>query len=285
MFDYVFNSEKCIHIVPTKRNDEEAKQLADKIGINIYDAKNQLKWHEVNGKNYYFKFNDRLVRILNELIGPKIAVKLDLRTVNNIPAIMEYGNNLKLYGILSENFKDKNKQYLSMHELGLKNRQGIDSKWKNIPKLKKYCNQEDYDDLINSIFKMTCLDYIMGQADRVSSNFLFEQENLKVTFAPLFDYSEAYESIKDGCVYDKYHNPSLPFSVGNAFMTLTFWETKFKWFLWKYPNFAKYLEIACDIDIIKILEEIEEQYYLQIPDDYKSYYTVRTKEKQKALFF
>jgi hypothetical protein len=125
----------------------------------------------------------------------------------------------------------------------------------------------------------------MGQADRVSSNFLFEQENLKVTFAPLFDYSEAYESIKDGCVYDKYHNPSLPFSVGNAFMTLTFWETKFKWFLWKYPNFAKYLEIACDIDIIKILEEIEEQYYLQIPDDYKSYYTVRTKEKQKALFF
>lgn len=284
MFNSIFDNEKCIYIKPTNRSPEEAKQLSEKIGINIYDAQDQLKWHEVNGKNYRFKFSNRLIHILNELIGPKVAVKLELRSVSNIPAIMNYGDNLNFYGILSENFKDKNKQYLDMHQLGFANKRIIDNKDKNVSKLKKYCNKEDYEDLINSIFKMTCLDYIMGQADRVSANFLFEKDGSKIVFAPLFDYAEAYECIKEGCTYDKYHNPSLPFSVGNAFMTLAFWETKFKWFLWKYPNFAKYLEMACTIDIIKILEEIEEEYYLHIPDDYKRYYDVRTKEKQKILF-
>lgn len=285
MFNDVFDNEKCIHIKPVNRNDEEARKISEKIGIDIYEAQHQLKWHEINDKNYRFKFSNHLIPILNELIGPKLAVKFDLRTVNNIPAIMDCGDNLKLYGILSENFKDKNKLYLNMYELGFSNNQGINNKWKNIPKLKKYCNQEDYEDLINSIFKMTCLDYLMGQADRVSGNFLFEKEGSKVTFAPLFDYAEAYESIKEGCIYDRYNNPSLPFSVGNAFMTLTFWETKFKWFLWRYPSFIKYLEIASDIDIIKILSEIEEEFYLHIPDEYKRYYEVRTKEKQKVLFY
>lgn len=285
MFNNVFDNEKCIHIKPVNRNNEEAKRLSEKIGISIYEAQNEFKWHEINNKYYLFKFSNDLIHILNELIGPKLAVKFDLRTVDNIPAIMDYGDNLKLYGILSKNFKDKKKLYLDMYDLGFKNQRGIDNKCKNISKLKRYCNQEDYENLINSIFKMTCLDYLMGQADRVSSNFLFEKEVSKITFAPLFDYSEAYESIKENCTYDKYHNPSLPFSVGNAFMTLSFWETKFKWFLWRYPNFIKYLEIACDIDIIKILEEIEKEYYLSIPDDYKFYYDIRTKEKQKVLFY
>lgn len=285
MFGKVFDSDKCIHIKPLNRNDEETRKVSAKIGVSIYDAKDQFRWHEVNGKYYHFKFSNRLIRILNELIGPKLALQFDLKTVRNIPAIMDYGDNLKFYGILSENFKEKDKQYLNISELGLKNKRGIDNKWKNIPKLKRYCNKEDYDDLINSIFKMTCLDYIMGQADRVSSNFLFERDDSKMSFAPLFDYAEAYESIKEGCVYDRYHNPSLPFSVGNAFMTLSFWETKFKWFLWKYPNFKKYLEIACDIDIIKILEEIEDENSLHISDECKQYYDVRTKEKQKIIFY
>ena len=284
MFGEVFDSKRCIHIEPINRNDEEARQVSNLIGVNIYDAKDQFKWHEVNGKYYRFKFSDRLVRILNELVGPKLAIKFDLKTVNNIPAIMDFRDNLKFYGILSENFKDENKQYLSMGELGFKNKRGIDNKCKNISKLKKYCNKEDYDDLINSIFKMTCIDYIMGQADRVSSNFLFEKDGSKVTFAPLFDYAEAYESIKEGCAYDRCNNPSLPFSVGNAFMTLSFWENNFKWFLWRYPNFKEYLEIVADIDIVKVLEEIEEEHSLYIPYDYKYYYDVRTKEKQKILF-
>lgn len=283
MFDEFFNSKKCIHIEPINRDDDEARQISKKIGISIYDAKNQFKWHEVNGKYYRFKFSNRLISIINELVGPKLALKFDLKTVKNIPGIMDYGANFKFYGILSENFKDKDKQYLDMFELGFKNTRCINNEWKNIPKLKKYCNKEDCDNLINEIFKMTCLDYIMGQADRVSSNFLFERDGSKVVFAPLFDYSEACESIKEGCVYDRYHNPSLPFSVGNAFMTLTFWETKFKWFLWKYPSFKKHLQIACNINIIKILEEIEEEHSLHIPNDCKNYYDVRIKEKQKIM--
>lgn len=169
-----------------------------------------------------------------------------------------------------------------MHELGFKSKQNIDNKLKNILKLKKYCNKEDYENLINNIFKMTCLDYLMGQADRVASNFLFEKDDTKLTLAPLFDYAEAYESTKEGYPYDRYRK-QLPFSVGNAFMSLAFWEPKFNSFLIKYPNFTNYLEIVSEIDIIEILEEIEKEYYLNIPDYYKDYFDIRTKEKQSVL--
>lgn len=282
MLNNVFDNEEIIRIKPVNRNDEEAKLLAEKIGISIYDAQKELLWHEVVSKYHRFKFSDKLVRILNELIGPKLALKFDLRTVNNIPAIMDYGENIKLYGILPENFKDINREYLTMHELGFKSKQNIDNKLKNILKLKKYCNKEDYENLINNIFKMTCLDYLMGQADRVASNFLFEKDDSKLTLTPLFDYAEAYESTKEGCPYDRYRK-QLPFSVGNAFMSLAFWEPKFNSFLRKYPNFTNYLEIVSEIDIIEILEEIEKEYYLNIPDYYKDYFYIRTKEKQSVL--
>lgn len=283
MCNDIFNNEKCIHIKPVNRSIDEAQNLSEKTGICFYEAKKELIWHEVNGKNYRFKFSNHLVRILNELIGPKLALKFDIRTANNIPAIMDYSENIKFYGILSENFKDPNKLYLSMYELGFNNKQSIDNKWKNVPKLKKYCNQEDYDELINNIFKMTCLDYIMGQADRVASNFLFEKDGSIIILAPLFDYFEAYESVKEGCIYDKYNNPNLPFSVGNAFMTLAFWKKSFKSFLKRYPNFINYLEIAAKLDIIDILEQIEKEFNLNIPDYYKDYFDFRTKEKQKMI--
>lgn len=286
MLKEAFESSNCIHIKPVKRTQEEIEILTEKVGINIYEAKSQFRWHEIDGKFYHFKFTDRFFLILNELIGPKIARRLNLKTANNILAIMDYSEKTYLYGILSENFKDKDKQYIDMNDLGFKNKRYVNynSYYRNIIKLKRYCKKENYKDLIDSIFKMTCLDYIMGQADRVPENFLFEKDNDYIIFAPLFDYGEAYESIKEGCIYDKYRHPDLPFSVANSFITIAMWEPKFKRFLRKYPNFQRYLETVCKIDIIEILEEIEEEHQLKINEEIKRYYDVRTKEKQKILF-
>ncbi len=282
MFAKFYDVDNCVHLKLNDRTEEEALKIAKEVDSEVYSTKHELQWHSIGGKYYRFKFFDRFYSILNELIGPKIAHKLDLKTVNNFPAILDYNEELKLYGIISENFKDPNKEYLTMTELGFKPRTNPD--YKNLKQLKRYCRKEDYEELLNGILKMTCLDYILGQADRVLSNFLFEKDGKKITFAPLFDYAEAYECIKEGCVYDKYKNSQLKFSVGNSIIAPAFWEPKFQRILKKYPQFREYLDKVCNIDIMEILEEIEDEHRLKIPDDYKEYYDVRTKEKQKIYY-
>ncbi|MDD2434756.1 MAG: hypothetical protein PHO63_00690 [Bacilli bacterium] len=283
MLEKAYDLDKCIHLNLVNRSDEEVQKIVEETQTTIYDAKDQFRWHEVNGKYYRFKFSNRLFNILNELIGPKIAKRLELQTVNNIPAIMDCSEYFKLYGILSENFKQKDHEYVDMFGLGFKHR--TPPHYKNITKLQKYCREEDYPELIDALFKMTALDHIMGQADRVSGNFLFEKKGDKTTFAPLFDYSEAYEAIKDGCVFNLVHNRQKPFNVANALIAPAFYESKFRRRLKKYPNFQKYLEKVKEIDIIEILEEIEKENNLTLSDQCKYYYDVRTKEKQNIIIF
>lgn len=281
MIGQYYNPDYCIQLKPVNRTEEEARQLAEKLNCEYHLTKDELKCHCINGKYYYFKFFNRFYAVLNELIGPKIAHRLELRTTNNLPAILHYGENLTLYGIVSEDFKDPNKQYKNMFELGFKN--GTFPAYRNLKTLKKFCRKEDYEELLNDIFKMTCLDYLMGQADRVSSNFLFEIDGNKVRLAPLFDYAEAYESIKAGCYFNIKENKRIYCSVGNALFAPAFWENKFQSLLRKYPAFREYLEKIQEIDILEILEEIEGEYKLKINDDYKYYYDTRTKEKQRSL--
>lgn len=283
MFKEIYNINNCINLTPVKRSEEEALLVAKEVDSTIYSAKSETSWHLINGKYYRFKFFNRFYHVLNELIGPKIAHKLELRTANNLPAVMHYSEKLKFYGIVSENFKELNKKYLTMFDLGFRNT--TTPNYKNMKKLKKYCNEEDYYELINNLFKMTCLDYVMGQADRVASNFLFEKDGDKITFAPLFDYAEAYECIKPGCYFNPRENIALSCSVGNSLIILAFWEPEFQKILKKYPRFLKYLEKISEIDIIEILEELEEEYKIKITDEQKDYYDVRTKEKQKVLIF
>lgn len=277
-----YNESDTIRLRPIIRTKEEAIIIANKLNTTVYDTLSDLKWHCINGKYYRFKFFDRLYPILNELIGPKIAQHLNLKTANNFSATLDLGDDRTLYGIASESFIEPDKKYLTMFDLGFSNK--TIPEYKNLKRLKRYCNNEDYPGLLNNIFKMTCTDYIMGQVDRVSSNFLFEKDGEKISLAPLFDYAEAYEYAKMGCYFNQRENKSQKISVGNSLITPIFWEPNFQRRLKKYPQFREYLDKVCQIDIVKIIEEIEEEQKLNVPDEYKRYYDVRTKEKQKILY-
>ncbi len=282
MFENVYKNSKIIQLKPIIRTSKEANLVAQKNNITLYDATDQFKWHLINGNYYRFKFFDKIYPILNELIGPKIAQNLELRSANNLPAKMKFSNDLTFYGILSENFKEPNKEYLTMFELGFSNK--TMPNYKNLNKLKRYCSKDDYDELLNNILKMTALDYLMGQVDRVASNFLFEKDEHSITFAPLFDYAEAYEYAKIGCYFNTKENRTLNCSVGNSLIAPAFWESRFKRFLRKYPQFRDYLNEVCKINIVEIIEEIEKEHQIKISDECKDYYDFRTKEKQKILY-
>ncbi|MDD4548013.1 MAG: hypothetical protein PHI05_04655 [Bacilli bacterium] len=282
MLKKIYDIDYCIHIKPIKRTDEEALSVAKSVSCSVYDASDSFKWHCINGKYYRFKFFDRIYPILNELIGPKLAKAMDLKTASYIPAILDYDDYFQMYGLISENFKDPTKQYVDMFDIGFKHKKKPD--YKNIELLKGFCLEEDYYSLINDLFKMTCIDYLMEQVDRVASNFLFEKDGKHLSLAPLFDYAEAFDYAKHGCTFNKRENHDLNFSVANSFIAPNFNEKKFEKLLKKHPSFGAYLKRICEIDIISIINEIEAEHNLKISEEHKDYYYIRTREKQKVLF-
>ncbi len=281
MLKEFYNFDNSVRLKPVNRGNEEAKRVAKIIKRPLYNAKSDLEWHYYQGEYYHFKFFYSLYPILNELIGPKIANKLNLRTATNLPAILDYDSQLKLYGIFSKNFIKPHCEYLTMYDLGFNYK--TKPHYKNLKKIKKYCPKEDYQNLKNDLLKMTSLDYLMGQVDRVGCNFLFEKNKTNLSLAPLFDYAEAYGQPKKDCTFNQEENQNLNFSVGNAFLTMKIGERKYKRLLKKEPHFRGYLEIIKKVDIIKILEEIVTETNLKVPDSYYKYYEAKTKAKQKAL--
>ncbi len=118
MLKQFYNENYCIHLNPVKRTKEEAVILAKKLRIEIFHARLDTKVHYLDGTYYFFKIFNHLYPVLNELIGPKIARYLELRSAQNYPAIMQYHRNNKFYGIVSKNFKDPNKEYKNIFQLG-----------------------------------------------------------------------------------------------------------------------------------------------------------------------
>lgn len=281
MLKRYYENEDIIKLKPIIRSEEEATELSEKLKISLYSAKRDIEWFCINGEYYRFKFFDSFYPILNELVGPKIAKTINLKTVENIPAILEYNPKLKFYGILSKNFMKPDCSYVTMYQLGFKH--GKQPTYKNFDKFKKFCHPNDYYENVKSIFKMTCLDYIMEQVDRVGCNFLFEKRNESLSFAPLFDYAEAYGYAKKGCSFNKKENPYLEFSVGNVFVTPTLGEFQFKRLLKKEPQFNDTINTLSRIDLIKILKEIRMETKLKITEHYFEHYDSMTKEKQKRL--
>ncbi|MFA5603394.1 MAG: hypothetical protein WDA12_00880 [Bacilli bacterium] len=282
MLKKIYDIENCIHIKPVKRSEEEALSVANIVCSSVYDTSDPYKWHYINGKYYRFKFFDRIYPILNELIGPKLAKFMDLKTACNTPAILDCDEHFKMYGVLSENFKDPAKEYVDMFDIGFRHKKKPN--YKNIDLLKRFCLEEDYYPLINDLFKMTCIDYLMEQVDRVASNFLFEKDGNKLSFAPLFDYAESFDYAKYGCTFNKRENHDLSFSVANSFIAPIFTEKKFEKILKKHPSFGAYLKRICEIDIISIINEIEAEHNIKISDEHKDHYYIRTRQKQKVLF-
>lgn len=233
-----------------QKHFEMAYKQKEYLNISKYEEHMLKNWFKYDGCFYYLKYTDSL----NELIGERIAKKINLRSASYIPVLKD-GCVL----IASRNFKKMNCKYLNVEEL---------EKKLNIFEL---LDDSKYSIIRNQLFKLFSLDIFMRQKDRSIPNLLFEvnTEN-NLSLAPIFDYSNAF----NGFNYDKYDNP-----IKDIYLD----KIKFDKLMNEYPELYKYIKNISKIDLEQIILEICDEFDLTLIDSVRDYYLTKEEQSKKIL--
>ena len=244
---------------------------------NLFCQSSQIKNFSKIGKNiFHVKERYDSIYILNELIGEKISEHFNIDTVKSILATND--SDYKSYILLTKIFTNKNEFYSTFDNLFFKakinNEIGLD----NLKKLKKYIyngekhymDNKNFKNLKYKIKKMVIRDYITSQSDRHNYNFLFKVQNNFIDLLPLFDYEHSFsENIY--CRFNNYFNFDLSLEK-----VIKYIKTE--------QEFQEILHKAMDININKIIKEIENEYPIKFEEFEKhDYIDIINENKEKIL--
>lgn len=225
--------------------------------INCSELKQYVNGTECfyfNGSMYFPKPAN-----LNELIGEALAKYMKIRTVNF--NIFENTDTNNIF-IASKTFINPNSKYINYDKR-------LDNDINSI-NLRSMCIDDDnYQNLLNNIFKMFAIDIYMGQQDRCFVNYKFEEYDTGYfDLAPLYDYSESIwnEDISyTSDLYDFYEK-----KVYDNFFTI-------------YPNSLEMIKMIKVVDLRKILGNIEISKGIKLPQKIIDVYLKREEITQKKL--
>ena len=226
------------------------------------------KMYYKNGIWYYFKkdieYGFYPFTISEELIGTYLANILDLETVKY--EIAKTKNN---YGIASQNFKTTDNNYYTFYDL-------VDIEINdNIDILKLLITKENYQILLDQIFKLLALDTYMLQQDRCNINLQFKQ-NIKtkeLQLAPIYDYANCNSNVKDTYI------------TKNVLFNVT--EGNINELVERYPKYKEYISILLSHSLKQIWEQICIDYKLNMDcftyDRVKDYYELKEENQKRYL--
>ena len=236
-------------------------------------------------KPFFFKDIESLDKYFNELLGSLLAPKFDLKTVKYSLDCIELPNDT-IYGLISPSFLRNKKYVLSDEIIGTRKVPNGISNLESITTFFKH--NEDYERFILELLKMTVLDFYMNQIDRVKENFHIIEEKNKLSLAPLYDYSESFNSIYDDSTYDyAFYYPinrgSKSYIYANAIMKLEFPSQELYTLFERYPLFKSYFERILDIDMEELLNKIRKKYDIETPRCLEKHYLDYDKEKKEFV--
>ena len=217
-------------------------------------------WYKYNDEYYYFKkMDDNPNRFVNELIGEKLANRLNLDTVHYEIAKQGY-----YYGVASKYFKNKDSKYYFMKDLCLPNQP---SNFSNLERLKDKCkNKKEYNTLIKEILKSVAIDLYMGQLDRYQANIQFRKDKTGLHLAPMYDYEKSF------LIDDNYLQTNLIRVDLNS-----------DEYIRMYPYLKDLLEELFSTSIEDTIEEIEDERKIKVPNLIKFNYTGLVNNRQKTI--
>ncbi len=247
---------------------EITKEYAEKINIDYEMIKKgrYQNWYMVNDENYYGKIlNDK--EILNYLLCEKIANSIyKLQTAHFIPAKIGYKT-----GLASLNFRKSDKNYFYANQDYFP----FDNPNDTFPYLEQFfslSHHNHYQKLINDLLKLISFHIYTGLRDLIDCNLLFQKEAEEFSLSPLYDFDFAFEN---GTLKNYHYKSSIcHFDLPSEALDKL---------LESYPNFRKYLLFIFTIDMKQLLEEIEQEYYFDINELYKSYYLKQDKIKKDFI--
>ena len=262
-------------ITDVKFKDYSYHYLARSINSSSYLLNNYSQWEKIKGKWYYFKeitaklFSDvrfdSMKFLLNELLGVKLANFWDLDTISYL-----IGKNENSFYLLSENFRNWSAEYFLADELDVPSFLYGNTGIENILNLRYVCpNKENYYHLLANLFKMFALDFYSAQADRSSTNMIFSKDkDSNISLCKAFDYEISFEKELD-----------LQ-SISNPFLDRGIEETQD--FFYYFPTAYETFRLIAYIDLDKMLQDIIDEYNLNVPENLIEEYLTFDKER-KAL--
>lgn len=225
------------------------KFINDDIILDEYEKK-----VKIDNEIYYRKYLKEQ-ELINELIGSKLAQRINLDTV-----IYEIGYDKKndYYSLLSQDFKKENYNYHNALYI-LNDKSYLSKKFKQLYKshpTDTYCDIS----LINNLnekekykfLKMALLDIFMYQSDRHKDNIIFRTNGKTIELEKCFDYEQAF------IPKQRYYNPLIYLNYNEKSLYKLINENN---------KLLKTVKTLADIELEEIFEEIMKEYPIMIDDD------------------
>lgn len=126
--------------------------------------------------------------------------------------------------------------------------------------------------MVDDLLKLVSFHIYTGLRDLINCNLLFQQEIDGFSLAPIYDFDFSFEN---GLIETYYYKSSIcNFKLSsddlNELISL-------------YPKFREYLLLMLEIDMEKILVEIETEHHLEINELYQEYYQKQDKIKKDFI--
>ncbi len=281
--EYLYGSYiKGINTRDLEATKENFMKLSKKLNIPFIDLLLKKNWYLYNGEYYYFKKMSIAMRILNELLGEYLSKYMNLPTVEYILAL-DYD---KVVGLLSKNFRRREKRYLKADEVNRK----------TLKPFSVALNKHEIDDFRKTLDRLIMKDFYSCLMDR-GRNTLISVSKLKgVSLEESFDYElsfvdereklESNISLFSNAKYDTYYSPLFRSKKLNAFYEEITYDTLRE--MLEYDDYLNgVFEYIMNFNMKKALLDVEDAHNLKIDREMKDYYInfdrARKQELRSAL--
>ena len=262
-------------LIQYKKDEEEklellAQQISKETNVpitSIYTGKYNCRignWHKIDGKYYYFKPRRDDFDFFNELIGEFISMYFDLDTVHYKIAKLSIQGEKDQYGIISENFCEKEYTYKSLRNYisEIDKLLIYEPIYNLLDQIKSICKtDEEFELLQDDLKKLIIRHYYNTQRDGGNGqNIMLKKNQNGIRLATLYDYEDAYFN---------YENMHRCFWNIGEFNIL---DENTQNLLRNNPRFQELLCKLMDADISSFITQVEDIHKVLMPKRRKAHY-------------
>ncbi|MBS7021092.1 MAG: hypothetical protein KH135_04410 [Firmicutes bacterium] len=228
----------------------------------------------VNGKSMYLKTFGHLKPYLDELIGLEVAKYFELPTIHQRLVCYEAIDQSIELGLVSEDldpYGDRMKlkvrgrnQHVSLHGTVYYEESAMENTREWVERISKITFHNCFPLLKEQLLKLAAFSFTTKEVDR-SSNLFYTIENKSAQLFPLFDFEDCFND--DSELYD----------------ALCVNAKRMKYLASAYPEFQYQIQKVFDLDMYQILKQVEETYFLQIPEETKDAYFEYVASRKEKL--
>ena len=231
-------------------------------------------WYKVDGVWYFYKPYRTKNQFFNELIGSELAKHFSLDAVEYKIASKEFSYSdisdideecRTIYGIMSENFKDKSLRYYDSKVMKYECNQNHHIALEILNILKSSCSEE----LARDVVKLTVLDFYMQQQDRRANMLFTIDKDEYVRLCKIFDFERSFQKTEPS-----YRNSILRMNLDD-YNTLQI--------LRHDDMFQEEFNRLMEIDMNAIIKNVKNKYHLALAKDFLETYYSHDKTMKKMV--